>query len=354
VPNDARESGLEFLGNKTALASIILATVESVAGRRAKVADVFCGTASVSANLRSRGHVVHANDHLALCATWARSRLLAPMRPLFIGLRDVIDLEIADPYKSALDYLNRVTPIEGFITRHYTPVSREVDGVERRYLSVRNGMAVDAAREHIRSWQPLLTVAEEALLLHSLVAGVISVSNIAGTYGCFLREWKPRATRPMVLLPYLPQGGSHLGHRVTSVDAAQAVSETDADVIYADPPYTKRQYAAYYHLLETVVIGDEPSLVGSTGLRPWRSRASDWCYSRRAPDALERLVAKSSAPRLILSYNDDGQIPHEVVLEILSSYGSVRVLEVQRRRYKSSQLPHKGGFVIERLYCLER
>ena len=34
------------------------------------------------------------------------------------------------------------------------------------------------------------------------------------------------------------------------------------DAVYADPPYTKRQYAAYYHILETIAAGDRPLISG--------------------------------------------------------------------------------------------
>ena len=64
-------------------------------------------------------------------------------------------------------------------------------------------------------------------------------------------------------------------------------------------------------------------MLGSTGLRPWKQYASDWCYRSRATGALDRLAAKCSAPFLLLSYNDDGQISHDTILHVLSSYGSV-------------------------------
>lgn len=48
------------------------------------------------------------------------------------------------------------------------------------------------------------------------------------------------------------------------------------DLVYLDPPYTKRQYASYYHILETVALGDEPEVKGVAGLRPWKNLASDF------------------------------------------------------------------------------
>ena len=205
----------------------------------------------------------------------------------------------------------------------------------------------------MRSWRPLLTDAEHALLTTCLLESVSEVSNIAGTYGCYLKKWKPTALRHLALRPYrdVASSGSHL---VCRRDAETVAAETSADVIYADPPYTKRQYAAYYHLLNSIATDEEPALTGSTGLPDWRPLASDWCYKLRAPQTLERFVAKSSSPVLALSYSSDGHITDETIRDILATHGKVDVYEFERRRYRSSTLPHKGATVAERLYVMQR
>jgi adenine-specific DNA-methyltransferase len=182
----------------------------------------------------------------------------------------------------------------------------------------------------------------------------VRVGNVAGTYGCYLKDWKPRALRPLALEPVRPGPGRGDGHRVTCQDAERAVAETDAELVYADPPYTKRQYAAYYHLLNTLVGDDDPPLTGATGLPRWQRWASDWCHARRAPAALDRLVAKSAAPVLVLSYSSDGHIPHATILDVLTTYGRVEQVELERRRYKSSRLAHKAPTVVERVYVVRR
>jgi adenine-specific DNA-methyltransferase len=89
-------------------------------------------------------------------------------------------------------------------------------------------------------------------------------------------------------------------------------------------------------------------------LRPWRDKASSYCLRRTAPGALADLVGKVGCAHFFLSYNGDGQIQHETILDILGAHGEVRVLEVPYRRYKSSSRPHKGAVVTERLYHLAR
>lgn len=85
-----------------------------------------------------------------------------------------------------------------------------------------------------------------------------------------------------------------------------------ADVIYADPPYSRYHYSRYYHVLETIALGDEPEVTPNpaTG-RPSRGiyRAGRYQspFSTRtgAGGAFDSLFERCSlkAPALVLSYS---------------------------------------------------
>ena len=86
--------------------------------------------------------------------------------------------------------------------------------------------------------------------------------------------------------------------------------------VYADPPYTRDHYSRYYHVLETMVLRDEPEVsttkIRSNGVpRPSRGlyrvarHQSPFCIPKKAPGAFERLfvgVARRKVP-LVLSYS---------------------------------------------------
>ena len=93
------------------------------------------------------------------------------------------------------------------------------------------------------------------------------------------------------------------------------------DLVYLDPPYTKRQYASYYHILETVALGDEPEVEGVAGLRPWKDRASDFCYKTRALKTLSHLVHSLKSQRVLLSYSSEGHICMQDMKAELSKIG---------------------------------
>ncbi len=85
-------------------------------------------------------------------------------------------------------------------------------------------------------------------------------------------------------------------------------------VIYADPPYTRDHYSRFYHSLETIALGDEPSITKSNlgggdvqsrgGYRAGRHQ-SPFCIKSQAPAAFAALFAGVAALRvpLVLSYS---------------------------------------------------
>lgn len=343
---------MDYLGNKTGFVDPLISELVQSVAPGSVVADVFAGTGAVSVALANRGFDVQANDHLPLSAAWLRARLLGS-DVHFSGLVPVLGPLRERPLEAVVGHLNSLAGETGWITRSYSPLSADLVGIERRYLTVGNAQRVDAVRHQLREWQPLLTEVEHALLVTCLVEAVARVANIAGTYGCYLKKWKASALRTLALEPFeeLARPGRH---RVTCQDAEVVAAETEAAAVYADPPYTKRQYAAYYHLLNSIATDEEPALTGSTGLPDWRPLASDWCYKARAPLALERLVAKNSSGVFGLSYSSDGHISDDEIRSILGTHGNVRVYELERRRYRSSNLTHRSATVLERLYVMER
>jgi adenine-specific DNA-methyltransferase len=344
---------IEYLGNKSRILQFIAGPIAAVPGART-VADVFCGTASVSKALSGHGFRVLANDHMQLCATLAEAALLADGQPLFEMLAPEVTRRSGEAmYDAVLRRLNGLPPEDGFFLRTYSPASAAT-GTARMYLTELNAAKVDAIRAQIERWTQLLSRAERAILLRDLVSAVSAVSNTAGTYGCYLKTWKARARSPLLVKrgDTTPVGVSPHGRHEVRCDDVEVVAGdlTDIDVVYLDPPYTKRQYAAYYHLLETLVSGETPHVEGSTGLPRWQDKQSDFCYRRRAPGALARLVAMLDVEHVFLSYSDDGHIAHEEILETLGQRGATRYWEQRSQRYRSSALRHSASSVSERLY----
>jgi len=347
---------VEYLGSKRLLLNFVVENVKRGIGRAPKeISDIFSGTGVVSAAFKAHGFAVSANDHLATCFNLTSAILLNHQAPIFAGLPVSITGNGPSPYLSVIDFLNNFPASSGgFAHLNYSPGSLEFLGYERRYFTESNAARIDTIRAMVASWEELLTPQEHALLLTDLIRAVSAVSNVAGTYGCYLKQWKRRAMAGLQLKPSGFISGHTGGHSVTSLDAQQALESRATAVVYADPPYTKRQYAAYYHVLETIVRNDKPVLIGTTGLRNWETHSSDFCYKRKAEGAMERLLVATECEHFFLSYSDDGQIPHSRLIELLSGFGRTSFKELSLKRYRSSSLPHKGPTVTERLYHVRK
>jgi len=83
----------------------------------------------------------------------------------------------------------------------------------------------------------------------------------------------------------------------------------DLSVVYADPPYTRDHYSRYYHVLETLALGDEPDVSDSRGLYRAERHQSPFCIKTKAPGAFADLFARTRALEvpLLVSYSPYGQ-----------------------------------------------
>lgn len=355
--------GIRFIGHKKQLLPDIIEVISSTVDDDVEwVADLFTGTASVSVALKRAGYHVIANDILSHSCVSARALLLNSPHPQFDTLRsEVPDVDTTQSmfiqqggYHKVLSHLNQLSGQEGFFYNHYSPEGTSSREEPRKYFITENAKKIDTWRATISQWNAddLLSEAEHSLLLYDVIRSANEVANTAGTYGAFLKGWYERAKQPIELSPSdIPEGTTE--HRVYQRDANELASELKARAVYLDPPYTKRQYASYYHIPETIAEEDTPEIEGKTGLRPWQSKSSDYCYKSRAADSLDELLSELDAEYVFLSYSDEGHIPPGELEDILSEHGSVTEHQFGHQRYKSNN-GAKSGELTESLYVVER
>lgn len=335
-----------YIGSK---ARVVAAISERIGApvNGGRFVDLFCGTGAVAEAAAKLGWDVHLNDHLHSAVAMAAARLITASQAKFERLAS---------YASAIERLNALPSEPGFVYREYSPASMKHLGFERRYFSEDNAGRIDAMRSEIESWAAagLLNDAEKTLLIADLLSATNRVANIAGTYGCFLSKWQNQALERIALRPRDLFEGE--GSVTLSVSDAKAVPVAAADLVYIDPPYTKRQYAAYYHLLETIALGDQPVVVGVGGLRPWREKASDFCYRTRALAAFTDLIERLPAKRILVSYSDDAHVDIEALAGALRAHGAVLPLHLMEiGRYRPNRVASENApAVSEYLFELDR
>lgn len=231
------------------------------------------------------------------------------------------------------------------------------------YFTEENAARIDAIREQIADWSArgAITADEEAVLLTSLLYAADKVANTCGQYDAYLKHiGKAPYTdgahlvdamvyQPLTLgVPVPAQGVGR--HRVLLGDANEIVKEIDVDLLYLDPPYNTRQYVDNYHVLENIMRWEQPELYGKTRKFPRDGLKSRYSRRGEAAAALEELVRAARCRHIVLSYSEEGIIPHETLVRILEIRGPVTVYTRPYSVFGNGAGRSRRRQVLERLY----
>lgn len=128
-------------------------------------------------------------------------------------------------------------------------------------------------------------------------------------------------------------------HRIIRGDFREVLRKlSNVAVVYADPPYTRDHYSRFYHVLETLSLGDSPtvsttSLTGkgnaSRGIYRTHRHQSPFCIKSQAPAAFDELFRGCRACNVpvLVSYSPYIKNGHPRLMTVDS------VLEIAKRHY---------------------
>lgn len=327
-----------YIGNKTKLLPYIMDSTEKMIGKTGKVVDLMAGTGLVASEYRKNGYSVIASDMMTYSKWHLITQIMMDKEPLFDKLK--ISSYYNNKYLAVIDHLNNLDPIEGYFFQEFSPDGTPANGVpSRKYFSTENARKIDAIREEINRWiaSGSLSEQEEAVLKHSLIMAVNTVANISGTYGYYLSELKRNALDTIAILPVQFSAGNIENNKVIQGFAEDIAKDITADLCYMDPPYIKRQYAANYHILETIARGDYPIAQGKSGLRDWWDQHSKFCTKTKGLQSFEKVISEMECKNFIISYSEDGLFSLDVLVDLLEKYGDVFVEFIDYSRFRSNQ-----------------
>lgn len=334
---------MRFIGNKESIVEEIESFIDSkiAPDDRLVLFDAFCGTGSVSDRLKNRFNVV-INDNLKWATVYTAGRLYAPVCR-FEGLG-------FDPF----DFLNQsCNETHGFIYKTYAPTESD-----RMYFTPENAARIDYFRNQIEEWyiSKLLTESEYMFLLACLIESVSKVSNTAGVYGAFLKKWDGRALKPIEFIKPSYNKRTPEDIAIYNDKIENIISGVECDILYLDPPYTQNQYGTQYHLLETLILNDCPSVSKVTGSRPVMPMRSDWSKEYKVNILFDKIIAETKARYIVLSYNNDGFMSKEYIEAVMKRYGKPETYCCKKISYKKYQnwksQNHKEHF--EYLFFVEK
>ncbi len=304
---------IKYIGSKRVLLPTIGAIVRGLPGVRT-VLDAFSGTARVGHALKSAGYEVTSNDHTTYAYRLAQCYVAADRSRVVASAEKVIRELDAMPGKA--DYF----------THTFCEKSR--------YLQVHNGERVDAIRERIveLALDPTL----EAVVLVSLMEAADRVDSTCGLQMAYLKQWSQRSHGRLTMrVPDMLDGVGHAMQR----DAVEAVASRDFDLVYFDPPYNQHRYLGNYHVWESLVRWDKPDTYGIAMKRvDCREYKSEFNSKKRIRDAFAALLHNVRARYVLVSFNNEGFLNQEDLLELLSVRGEVAAIDVDFKRYVGAQI----------------
>lgn len=315
---------MRYLGNKESMLTEIrdLLEMQGLLKEGYTFFDAFCGSGSVSDYFKSYYDII-INDNLTWSVMYTMGRVCAP-----ICTFDSLGL---NPF----EYLNgNDMTVQGFIYKNYAPTESE-----RMYFTPENAERIDYFRKQIEDWKDEGRLSEEeyCYLIACLIESVSDVSNTAGVYGAFLKKWDSRAIKKIVFnkVDFCKEKFGSI--KTYNAKIEDIIEDVECDILYLDPPYTQNQYGTQYHLLETLVLNDNPSISKVTGSRSTAPMRSDWSKEYKANILFDRILAKSKAKYIILSYNNDGLMSKEYIEAAMKRYGKTETYVCKKIAYKKYQ-----------------
>lgn len=345
---------MRFIGNKELIISEIRELLiqkglitkkrtlfEDVSNDRLTFFDAFCGTGAVADSLKDSFNIV-VNDKLNWCVIYTRGRVCGKdCRFENLGF---------DPFEF---FNSNKKTVKGFFYKNYSPAASK-----RMYFTPENAGRIDYFRTTIEKWKQsnLITENEHAHLLACLIESVSVVSNTAGVYGAFLKHWDSRATKKIEFKKVSYNPSSRNEAIFLNANIEDVISEIDCNILYLDPPYTQNQYGTQYHLLETLVLYDNPSISTITGSRSTTPMRSDWSKEYKAHIQFDKVLAKTKAKYILFSYSQDGFMSKSFIEASLKRYGKPETYlckKISYRKYTNFKSREKNDH-FEYLFFVER
>lgn len=309
---------IKYIGSKRALLTQIATAVRAGLPDGGTVCDLFSGSARVGHALKREGFQVWSNDHNAYAHTLATAYVQADRERW---------LERAE---SVLAELRTVAPEAGWFTKAFCE--------DARYFTPANGAVIDAMRDRIAAMalEPEL----EAIALVSLMEAADRVDSTAGLQMAYMKQWAARALKPLELrMPDILPGVAAGPCKATHADAVELAPQVEADLVYLDPPYNQHSYLGNYHCWESLILWDRPETYGIANKRiDVRTRKSAFNSKPGIAPALQAVIEGLKAPNLIVSFNDEGYLARDQLVEMLSGRGEVQVIEIARPRYVGARI----------------
>lgn len=351
---------ITYIGNKRSLLGFIGDAVAIVKKNLKKekldVVDIFSGSGIVSRYMKQHSSKIIAND---------LEDYSYVLNKCYLSNKNEIDM---DELISWYNYLKENLDGElndGIISEMYAP--KNINNIklgERCFYTTRNAKYIDTARQLIENvperyriyfLAPLLTEASVKNNTSGVFKGFYKNSKTGiGQFGGNDENALSRIKRD-IDLPFPVFSNYNCDVEVYKEDANELVKKLDlVDLIYMDPPYNQHPYGSNYFMLNLIDKYEIPKEISKVSGIPKDWNRSKFNQSREALKTFENLCKNAKAKYLLISFNNEGFIKKEEMINMLSKIGKVTIMEKKYNTFRGSRnLNNRDIHVKEFLYLVE-
>lgn len=353
------EQIITYLGNKRTLLDFIgnaVRVVQKELGReKLDIVDIFSGSGVVSRYFKQYANNLYVNDLEKYCYV---------INKCYLTNKSKVDIEKLNEYYRHIKNRLKEPLQEGFITRLYSPADdNNIQQGERVFYTHKNALLIDNIRRIIDEipedykqyfLAPLLYEAS----VHNNTSGVFKgfYKNSNTGIGQFGGNGKNALTRILgdvdLKLPIFSDFECDV-HIFNEDSNLLAKKLPPVDIVYIDPPYNQHPYGSNYFMLNLICENKEPKNISKVSGIPvdWNKSA----YNKKAEikKQLIDLCDSLDSKYILISFNSDGFISQEEMVELLSKYGEVRVFDKDYNTFRGCRnLNDRDIHIKEFLYLV--
>lgn len=353
------EQIITYLGNKRKLLDNIAFEVEDIISEigkeKVKICDLFSGSGVVARRLKQYAATIYAND---------LENYSYVINDCYLSNSEDFNEEF---YNRCLDRILSEPLIEGIITENYSPKNdNDIQEGERAFYTHNNAMIIDTIRLAIDKYVPrsyrkyfIAPLLHEASV-HANTSGVFKgfYKSKTKNVGKFGGEGENALERIMGKIelkkPVFSNYNSNV--RLFQEDANVLVKHLKGlDITYIDPPYNQHPYGSNYFMLNTIIKNEIGSNISKVAGIPDDWNKSSYNKKNEALKTFEELVGDIDSKYLIISYNNEGFISYEEMVEMLSKYGELKVKNIDYVAFRGSRnLRERDIHTTEYLFILKK
>ena len=374
------EQLITYIGNKRSLLPFIKQGVEIVQKELNKeflhCFDVFSGSGIVSRFLKSYASSITTND-LETYAKIISSCYLSNKSSINFDELEKIHSELVKSTTNEISTYELNNTCPGFVSELYAPKDEDnVQFGERCFYTPYNAKYIDIMRQKIADEVP-------AELQKFFIAPLLSeVSVHANTAGIFKGFYKNSRTgkgqfggngknaleriKGKIELPLPIFSNFECPSYIFQEDANTLIldemlynhlPEKEFDLAYIDPPYNQHPYGSNYFMLNLIANYQRPDCekISRVSGIPKDWNRSSFNRKRDAAESFTNLVSSLRAKYLMVSFNSEGYISKNEMINILEKVGTVTVLDISYNAFKGSRnLKNRDIYVSEYLFIVKK